>query len=73
VLLSTGPSSYPYSPECVEGAFPEVRIQEPAHRPVRAPGLFANRPARASPLHAPCSTVGWICGFLHTWDPYGYA
>ena len=23
-----GPSSYPYSPECVEGEFSEVRIQD---------------------------------------------
>src|SRR5215211_1344838 len=29
VFLGSAPSSYPYSPECVEGVFSEVRMQDP--------------------------------------------
>jgi hypothetical protein len=47
----SGPTSSPYSPECVEEVFSEVRIQDPAYpRPDRGPsGLSRSRTHRSQP------------------------
>jgi hypothetical protein len=64
----SGSSSAPYSPNLVEGVFPEVRIHGPAYRPVRAPG-FSQSAALVRPRRMHLATR--LDGYSSPWMAEG--